>query len=128
MKTKYKNLFDIDFIMEFKNKSGNVQVPLRNMHGTDAIKIFKEAHFMHLININHTKGVIPFNIDFKTFLSEEIGISIRKIEYMAKTLISNDYIIKEGKIYTLTKKYTSMFKKERLPLSELPWKDQPNYK
>lgn len=124
----FKTLMDVDMVIAVKNKSGDyVYVPLRNMYGTAAIDIFKEDHLLHLIHINSKKGIIPFHVRFKEFLSDEVKVSVRKIEYVMKVLISEGYVLKEKRVYMLTEKYKKRYKKESKTLAELPWGSQPNY-
>lgn len=125
MKNKYKTIMDVDLVLCFQD--GEVMMPLRNMYGEPAMKIFKEMYLIHLFNINAKKGVIPFVVGFKQFLSSETGISIRKIEYVMKKFIEDDFVIKDESVYRVGKRMKDMFNKSKAPLSELPWKDRPNY-
>lgn len=124
MKKPFKTLWDVDFVLCW---SSGIQMPLRNLVGEPAMKLFQDLHLIHLININSKKNVIPFNIDFKRFLGEQTGFSIRKIEYLIKKLIADGRVIKEDRVYTLSKEFSDLFKMESREKDELPWKDQPNY-
>lgn len=116
---------DVDLVMSFNQKMA--LMPLRNLYGEPALDMFKEIHLLHLININSKQGVIPFNIDFKTFLSEEVKFSIRKVEYVMKDLISLGLVLKKDKVYSVEEKMKKMFAKDKMACEDMPWKDQPNY-
>lgn len=116
---------DVDLVMAFNEKSA--MMPLRNLYGEPALDMFKEIHLLHLMNINSSKGLIPFNIDFKRFLSEEVKFSIRKVEYVMKDLISLGLVLKKDKDYLVEDKMKKMFEKNKMACEDLPWKDQPNY-
>lgn len=126
MKNKYKTIMDVDLVLCFQE--GEVMMPLRNMYGEPAMKIFKEMYLIHLFNINATKGVIPFVADFKKFLSEETGISVRKIEYVMKKFVEDGFVSKSENSYRVGNRMKNLFNKKKVALEELPWKDMPNYK
>lgn len=117
---KYKTLLDVDLIMAFQD--GDVLMPLRNMYKEPAINLFKDMHLMHLININSKSSVIPYRMDFKEFLSEEVGISVRKLAYVIKKLVEIGYVTKEDGVYTLTDDFKKLFKRKKLkhPLEPFP--------
>lgn len=123
---KFKTLKDVDLVLAFQN--GNVLMPMRNLIGEAALSMFVDMHLLHLININSKRKVVPFNILFKRFLSDQLNISIRKIEYVMKRLVDDGLVLKNGREYKLSEEFSVLFERNKKPLNELPWADRPNYK
>lgn len=106
---KYKTVEDIELVMFANEKFDGLS--LRSMRGEKAMSIFKEVYFLHLLNINGKNGKkILFNEDFKNFVVEEIGVSMRTVNGWMNKLVRTERISKVDGYYIFSDNMRKIFR------------------
>lgn len=83
---KFKTLQDVELVLFSSEKFRGLS--LRGIHGLGAGNMIKEIHYLHLLNINSRGGKkIKFDLVFKEFLSEQVGVSMRTVCGWMKKLV-----------------------------------------